>query len=150
MDDTSLDTSDAARLRGNDYFQRCNFHEARKQYLIAATLDRLDYRPTWNASAACYELGQYELSIVYARKAYALVSHDDKPTKLKIALRIARSYVYLKQYTKAHEVLEPFHGDSEVAKALATTIDGAQRMERLRPAHRQTTPLSLPCYKQGL
>jgi tetratricopeptide (TPR) repeat protein len=146
---TSNDDSEVARVQGYVLFQQGCYEEARRLYLKAANLSRSDYRPFWDASAACFELGQYESCIAFAHKAFALLEEDDRVMTVKVALRIARTRIHLKNYTEAADTLAPYKDVPDVIDVLELAHKAA-RHSKSRVKEKQRSALGLPHYKQSL
>ncbi|KAH8594225.1 hypothetical protein B0O99DRAFT_181427 [Bisporella sp. PMI_857] len=91
-----------ARDRGNALYKAGNLTAAEPAYTEAARLAPRDPRPLSNVSAVKFEMGNYIGAAIFAEKALKLLEHNPDPVlKQKICVRLAKSYLHVKQYTQA-------------------------------------------------
>lgn len=118
----------------------------------AARLAPRDSRPFSNVSAVKFEMGNYIGSSIFCEKALKLLQDSpDSVLEQKVRLRLARSYLHLKKFTKAQDaiysvtasedtrqfehafrVMEALNAAYPDEKALRSVI--IKRLPRFRPA----------------
>lgn len=100
-----------ARKESNGYFMNRQFPQGKYSnsclstvaltilalgsYHKAADPDPADYRPVWNISAVHYELGDYDLSSEYAKRALDIVPKNEAVAAQKILHRLAKAHLAL-------------------------------------------------------
>ncbi|KAK4501165.1 hypothetical protein PRZ48_006971 [Zasmidium cellare] len=114
VDDAADADSASLRTQGNDLYKAGKFEEAIPLYQESAELAPSDPAPLSNLSAAYFELGNYEASVIASDQALALL--EDQAKKQKVAARKLKSLVYSLNYQSATESLDAVQAGDEKEK----------------------------------
>lgn len=106
MAEAAQSTSESLRKAGNELYKQNKLDQAVVQYKRAAESDPSDPAPFSNLSATYFELGDYEKSIEATKSALALDGDGNPERAQKLKIRLARSYIYRRQYREAREAAE--------------------------------------------